>query len=243
VLAALSGCKNGTVPDPNDPNDVGALQPEVLRSDLKYASESLWERCLNKEITEGQFQSLMAQYANQLIGQMHIEKVPPKKAWEYGEVFRTAKRWKQAEIFYRIAVKAAPNQDRFVNDSLHLAEAMAHQNEVAEAIPIVKATFNSKPQEKAPILPGTLLEFVPAARGKGQDVELAKLLEGAIQQEEQTIVDLKSEAGQSFQMAKRHHITNAWKTIIDLYTGVGKRDLADAASVRAEKDLNSPAAS
>lgn len=241
VLLIGGGCRNGVLPDPNDPNDVGVLQPDVLRRDLKYASDSLNARVLSGDISQGQFQTLMSQYADKLVSHLRIERVPPRDAWKYGEAFRTAKRWKEAEKFYRIAVKAAPNMDRFVNDSLHLAQAMAHNGEVAAAIPIVRATYvQSKPTDKAPILLGTLLEFVPAARGQGHDLELADLLEGAIAQEEQTVVDPKTDSGSAFLMTKHKHIADAWETVIELYNGAGRPQMADEAEKRAEKDLGSP---
>ncbi len=240
LLGALTaGCHTRTLPDPNDPNDVGSLQPEVLRRDLKYASESLWERRVKGEISEETFQTLISQAANELLDKVHVDQVPRSKAWQYGEVFRTAKRWKQAEKFYRIAAKAAKDEDRFVNDNLHLAQVMCENGEVAEAIPIARSTFKSSPGAKAPILWAVLLEIVPAAKGKGHDLELASLLEGAIGQAEQTFVDPKTGPGSAFLMARPFKIRDAWMTIIDLDTAAGRKDQADAARKRALTDLGS----
>jgi tetratricopeptide (TPR) repeat protein len=232
---SLSGCRTRTLPDPND---VGYLQPEVLRRNLKYASESLWDRHLKGEITDAQFQALIAKAANELLGRVRIEQVPPSKAWEYAEVFRTAKRWKEAEKFYQIAVKAARDEDRFVNDSLHLAQVMCENGEVEAAIPIARSTFQSTPGAKAPILYGVLLEIVPAARNKGHDLELASLLEGAIGQAEQTQVDPKSVPGQQYLLARPLKIRDAWITIVQLYLAANKPELAESARQRAIRDMS-----
>ena len=221
-LFLLSGCHFGTFPDPNDPSRAGSLQPEVLRRQLKGASDALQARFGSGEITEGQYRDLLAEYADQLVSSTHIESVDPAKAWEYGEVFRTGRMWKQAEAIFRVAVKAAKDDDRRVNDTLRLAEALAHLGRVGEAVEEARKSFDAPATAKAPILYGVLLEIVPAGVGQGKDLELARLLEDAIKQSDLTKVDETTESGKGFVVALPHHQRNARRLAARLYLGVGK---------------------
>jgi tetratricopeptide (TPR) repeat protein len=233
LCAAACGCKTGTLPDPNDPNAAGVVQAAVLRNSLDGAADAIFSRVRRREISDAQGRRMLAQYANELLASVKIDKVPPEMAWEYADVFRTARRWKEARQFLEVAVKSAKNEDRRVNDSLRLAETMARMGDVKEALPVVRSTFSAPPQEKAPILIGVLLEFVPAARGKGQDVEVARVLEGAIDQAGKTLVDPNTEAGAAFLFARPQHSNRAWATVIELYQAAGRDDLARQAAERA----------
>ncbi|RYG22927.1 hypothetical protein EON82_15645 [bacterium] len=223
----LAGCKFGTFPDPNDPRTAGDLQPEVLRRQVKGASDALYARVLSREITEAQYRDLLAKYSDDLLKSTNIEAVDPAKAWEYGEVFRTARQWKAAEAVYRIAVEAAKDDDRRVNDTLKLAEAMAHLGKISEAIEEARKSFTAAPQFKAPILYGVLYEIAPAAQGKGKDALLARLLEDAVRQSDLTEVDPASEAGQAFAVALPHHQRNARELAATLYLKAGKANDAE----------------
>lgn len=236
LVVMLAGCQSGTFPDPNDPADVGTLQPEVLMNNLKGASQNLNERKAKGEIDDKAYKRYISEYARKLLASVKIESVPPERYWEYAEVYRTAELWPETEVWARRAVKAAKNQDRRVNDSLHLAQALANLNRVPEAIQVARSVFDTPPNEKAPIITAVLLELVPAASGKGSDIEVAKLLEDAIQQAHQTVVDGNSEAGKMYLMARPHHVNNAWHTVINLYRMAGRDDLADAAAKRATQD-------
>jgi hypothetical protein len=240
LLAGLGlfGCKNGTLPDPNDPSDVGVTQPDVLRNDLKGASDSLYERVYHRELTDKQAQDYLAKYADDLVSGLKIEKVPVDKAWEYADVFRTARNWKQAQAFYKIAVKNAKNEDRRVNDSLRLAEMDCKLHDVPDAIKLVRSTFNTPPGAKAPILIATLLEVVPAGRGQGYDKELGLLLEDAIKQGEETVVDPTTVPGNAYILALPHHVANAWLTCVQLFMDSGHPDLAQKAGQMANRDSN-----
>lgn len=226
IIVGSVGCRTGTLPDPNDPNDVTVVQPDVLRNSLAGAADALNDRLSNGEIGPQDYERYMAMYANQLLANTKLDAVPPNRAWEYAEVFRTAERWNEAEVLLKVAVKAARTEDRRVNDSLRLAQVEAKLNNLPEAIRLARSTFDTKPQEKAPILTAILLEVVPAGEGKGDDVGLAKLLEDAIPQAEQTVVDPKTEAGAAFEFARPHHIRNAWNKVIELYDRSGHHDLA-----------------
>lgn len=213
----LSGCHLSTFPDPNDPNGAGALQPEVLRRQVKGASDSLYARVTGGEIDDRTYRRLLAQYTDDLLKRIQIDRVDPAKAWEYGEVFRTGQLWDRAEKTYAIAMKAAANDDRRVNDTLRHAEALAHLGRVEEAVKEARSTFDAPPTEKAPILFSVLYEIVPGGRGKGKDLLLAHLLEDAIAQSSMVQVDLKSDAGKAFMTALPHHQHNARELAARLY--------------------------
>jgi len=225
----LSGCHFDTFPDPNDPSLAGEAQPEVLRRQVKGASDALFARRLSNEITEQQYQNLLAQFTDELLKSTHVESVDATKAWEYGEVYRTARKWKEAEILYRAAVKVAKDDDRRVNDSLFLAEALAQQGKVEEAIKTARTTFDTPGPFKAPILYAVLYQIVPGGQGKGKDSELAHLLEDSIRQSDLVEVDQTIESGNAFKLALPHHQHNARELAAKLYLGVGKA--ADAERV------------
>lgn len=227
LLLSLAGCHFTTFPDPNDPNSGVDLQPEVLRRQVKGASDALYARVLSGEITESRYRELLTQYTDELLKTTDIEGIDPAHAWEYADVFRTAQQWKPAEALYRAAVKAAKDDDRRVNDTLKLAEAVAHLDRVPEAIETARKTFDAPPQFKAPILYGVLYEIAPAARGKKHDAEVARLLEDAIRQSDLTEVDVNSEAGRAFLTALPHHQRNARQLAATLYLNAGKPDDAE----------------
>jgi hypothetical protein len=217
------------------------MTPEVLRQDLKGASDSLLERLHRGEINDRQFQDLMARSANVLLQSVKVERIAPPKAWEYGEIFITARKWPEAKKALEIAVKNARGDDRRVNDNLRLARVLAELGDVAGAIAAARSTFNAPDGATAPILPATLLEIVPAVKVKGHGPELAALLEDAIKCENRTIVDPKTDSGSAFLMARPFHIRNAWNIILELYLTAGKIDEAKAAAARRDAMMKSEA--
>ncbi len=225
----------GVPGDPNDPRTAGMLAPDVLRQLLKGVSDSYLSRVQSKEMTDAQFQEQMAKTADQLLAQIDIDRIPKAKAWEYGEIFITARHWKDAERALRVAVQVAKGEDRRVNDSLRLARAEAQLGKIDEAITTARAVFNTPDEGAAPILLATLYEIVPAAQGKKHDAELAKLVEDAIACHMRTIVDPKSEGGMAFLAARSYHVGRAWDKVVELYEGAGKPDLAAAARVREQQ--------
>jgi hypothetical protein len=239
AVAALlcAGCHWGVPPDPNDPRTAGLLKPDVLRQDLAGASDALMERVQKGEIDDAKYKELMAKAANSLLDQVDIGQIPPAQAWQYGDVYITARRWKDARRALEIAVKAAKDDDRRVNDNLRLARVLAELGEVPAAVKTARSTFNVTDTGAAPILPATLLEIVPAGAGKGDDAELAALLEDAIACEQRTIVDAKTIPGQSFLVARPHHVRNAWRKVVELYRSAGKTNEAEAAQARADAML------
>jgi tetratricopeptide (TPR) repeat protein len=234
-LFLLTGCKLSPPPDPNDPRDVGLVQAEVLMRNLQWASRAVNERVSRGEISDEEGKKILAEEAGKLLDAVSIKRVRAKDAWRYAEVFRTAQRWERAEELFETASKHATdtkNEDRRVNDTLRLAEAQAQLGKTVEALATARSVFNAKPENKAPILLAVLYEIVPAAKGKGKDLELARLLEDAIAQHEQVIVDPESDGGKAFFIAKGHHIEKAYSDAVDLYEAAHEPDLAEAARKR-----------
>lgn len=211
LLLALAGCHTSPFPDPNDPAQVGILQPIVMQRQLKWASEAANMRVNRGEWTEKFARHKMAEVARKMIEAAPIEKIPEGQAWEYGEIYRTAELWKEAVPIFEIAVKHAPTPDRRVNDTLRLAHCLAEAGQVGEAIKTAESVFDVPVVERAPILPAVYLEIVPGGRGKGKDAELARLLERAIYVWGQTQVDANSDGGALFLKARPYHIREATK--------------------------------
>lgn len=235
-----AGCQTRLYKDPNDPADAGVMAPDVLQRNLKSIADNLYYRQTTGELDEAEYQKYIELAAQDLLAKVHIDKIAPPEAWQYLEVLRAAKRWKEGEAVGRIAVKWAHQKgdtDRLVNDTLRLAETMAAQDKVTEAIATARTVFNVPDDAAAPILMATLYELVPLARGKGSDAELAQLLEDAIACHWRTKVDRKTEAGATFLAVRLSHIRRGWREVVELYKAAGKADLAQQAAARAVKDM------
>jgi tetratricopeptide (TPR) repeat protein len=228
VLAA-AGCKSSTLPNPNDPADVGTVSAEAMRRNLRAVTDSLTVRFARHELSEAEYRRLVAKAAGELVESVDPNGVAPDQAWEYGEVLRDAHRWADAEKVLRMAVKYAvstKNEDRRVNDVLRLARVIAEQGRVEEAVKTARTAFNADPGGSAPILLAVYLEIVPAARNRGQDLALAKLVEDAIAIHMRTRVDPNTDAGKAFLVARPYHVRNAWRLVSELYQAAGKPDRA-----------------
>lgn len=221
----VAGCgKSGHFPNPNDPADVGALSPDLLRRNYRNVTESLAERRANNKLTTEEYRALVAKAADEMLSAVNPDDVSPDQAWQYAEVLRDARQWDKAEKVLTVAVKFAKetrNADRFINDSLRLSVVQARQGKVKEAIATARTTLNASPRESAPILMAVLLELAPIARGKGHDYELANLLVAAIGKHMSTIVDPQSDAGKAFLMARPFHVRHAWYLASELFTASG----------------------
>ena len=226
----MAGCRFGTLPDPNDPREVGLMQAQVIRNRLKGLSDMLNARQAKGEITDLQTKEIIARHAQELVDTIDLNKVPASQAWEYGDIFLTAKQWPTAERILRVAVQKAPSEDRRVNDTLRMAWAQAEQGKVKESIATARQVFDTDDANAGPILPAVLLQIVPAARGKGHDIQLGKLLEDAIAQHERVIVKPDTQAGLDFLLAKPFHIRDAWQRAAQLYQGAGAEELARRAA-------------
>ena len=239
LLVLASGCQVvEPPPDPNDPSKVGVLQPEVLRQNLRAASDATNARIAKGEFSEAQGQELLQQYAAKEIGTIDLDHIPVDKAWEYAEVFLAAKEWQLARAALMVALRDPLSEDRRVNDTLRLATAEAHLGDVPRAIELARSAFDTPDTQAAPILMACLYEIEPAAKGHGHDPALAKLLEDAITQHQRVRVNRRSNAGRAFLQARPHHIRRAWAEIVKLYEGVGDKKAADLAKERATTMLS-----
>lgn len=213
VAITLAGCESKSFPDPNDPAQVGQVQPDVLMRNLRWASETVNERVEKREITDERGREMLRDYAAQLTKHIKLDSVAVDKAWEYAEVFRTAQQWENAKLFYEVAVKEPADEDRRVNDTLRYAQALAHLGEVELALKTARSVFDAQPKDRAPLIPSLVFELGPAAQGKGFDKQLAQLISDALPLYDATVVDPTTESGRAFQIAKPHLMREALKLI------------------------------
>lgn len=234
VSLLLVGCRVVQFPDPNEPAAV-ASRPEIALQNIREAYRILANRVYKRQITTAERDEKIKQLVDLYADAIKIDQVPPEKAWQFADLLRQAGRWEDAYKLLQTAVKVAPDDDRFVNDSLQLARVAAHLGKVDEAIAGCRSTFKVSETQKAPIMMSVLYEVVPEGLGKGKDMELAKLLEDSILQHEQTIVDPGTEAGKEFLASRPHHIKNAWSKVVQIYANADRKDLAREALGRMEK--------
>lgn len=216
VLLIAAGCATKPPPDPNDPTQVDMMQPDVLMKNLRWASDAANMRVERGEISEKRAKEIVAGYAVDLTRNIDLRRIREDRAWEYAEVFRTARQWEKARAVFEVAVQKPADGDRRVNDTLRLAHVLAELGQVEDAIARARSIFDAAPENRAPIMPALTLEIVPSARGKGHDPALAALLEDAIPVYQKTVVDEESQPGQAFLFAKPYHIRHARKLIEEL---------------------------
>lgn len=226
----VAGCE--PVPDPNDPAQAGNMQPEVLRTNLRLASDVINERVRFREIEEKKGQEMLAEYADKLVASVELKEIPQREAWQYADVFRTARRWKEAKYCYELALMKPLNSDRRINDTLRYGQCLAHLGDVAGAIEQAKKTFDADPDERAPILLSVMLEIVPPSKGKGYDSDLAGLLLRAAELHATTKVNGRTTEGLAFLISMNHHIEQACKTAAALFRADGEPAAAQAAMDR-----------
>ncbi len=236
-LFSVAGCHLVTPPNPNDPVVI-ANDPDRMLRNIEFIGDSLDYRMATGEITQEQKDAYMRAFVSSYTSKIDPTKIDPAKAWKYGDVYRSAGDWNEAYRLYRVAVDAASTEDRRVNDRLKLARTAAMLGKVDEAISMARSTFDAPPTDKAPILPAVLFEIVPAAQGKGKDVELARLLEDAVAQHNQTIVDPRDEAGARFMNAKTTLVRRAWQRALVLYQASSDPNLAREALARYEAAMS-----
>lgn len=235
LLLLLGGCHLVQYPDPNVAKPGTLVDAKVLRRNLVAVHTDLERRVAKGEITRPQKNELIKEYCDKVLVDVNLQTVPKSQAWEYADVVRQAERWDQAYDLLKVAVSSAKNEDRRVNDSLKMAWCAAHLNKLDEAFRLARSTFSTPPEGKAPILYGILYEIAPDMEGKGRDVDVAKLIEDAIDQHEQVRVDPASDSGKAFLGTRAHHIRRAWDEVLKLYVKAGRTDLAKAALTKADK--------
>ncbi len=235
ALVLLAGCKTQVLPDPNDPPVGQTISGEILVRNIEQLVNGLDTRMRQGEINQRQHDDLLAKMIHRMIKGVDPSSIPPKQAWQFGDAYRLSGDWQTAKSLYETAVRVADTTGRTVNDTLRLARVQAHLGDVTTAIKTCRSTFKVGPQDKGPILMAVLYEVEPEAQGKGHDYELAKLVEDAISQHEQTLVDQDKEAGQSFLRARPAHVHNAWIRVAQLYQASGHLDEARRAIQKEEE--------
>jgi len=232
MLPLVAGCHTGTLPNPNDPNVVGGLSPDNIQDQMSCISDMLQIRLARQQINDTEYNDLLEKAADSLLVNFNSDRVEPSKAWQTSKVMITAKHWADAKPVLEAAVEWAKinhNRDREINDTLRLARVEAEMGDVPQAIKTARTVFVLKPWEGAPILYATQLEIVPACRGKGHDVEVAKLLEDAIAIDLNVQVDATKTEGRDFLRYRPMHVADAWAGVVELYEDAKRPDLAEAA--------------
>lgn len=230
IAMTIAGCQSTSPADPNDPSRQGPDQAQVLRNNLRWASDAANQREARGEITQNEGDQLVRDEAQRLAKKITSSDLQGVDAWKFGEVLLAAHDWPRAEKALSYAVAHPTTVDRSVNDTLRLAQVEAQLGNVLKAIALAKSTFNVDANDKAPILPAVLLAIVPAAVGKGYDAQLADLLVQSAAQHEQVIIDPNTMAGKMFLLAKPRHIRHALDLAAGLYDKTGHS--AQAAAVR-----------
>jgi hypothetical protein len=234
ALGPLAGCRFGQLPDPNRPKVVAKYDGESLQAKVREVDSVLNDRLVKGEIDLSKKKEILHDYIRRQLDGVEPAKVENEQAWRFADVYRQLEDWKTTHDLYSRAVDSAKDEDRRVNDTLRLAEAKARLDSVTEGIESVRSTFDVAPEGKAPILMATLYEFAPAALGKGHDLEVARLVEDAMDQHLQTIVDPSSDAGRQFLQARMHHLRQAWELVLRIYRESGEDEVMCGAIERAD---------
>ena len=224
-LAGLFGCKTGTLPDPNDPKDVGAWRIDDARRNLKIASDFLNDRQNRGEIDAKASQYLIAKRANEILKDLDVSGFSEKEAWKYGEFYIAARRWGPAKQALELAILHPANGERRSSDNLRLARVLAELGEIPECIARARLTFIVLDEGRVPILPAVLLEIVPAGLRKGHDVELGQLLVDAIDQEQHVLINPATEGGKRFLIARPFLIAHAYRLALETFRAAHRPDL------------------
>ena len=232
-----TGCHTGTLKDPNDVASAGPDTAAVIMRQLQVASDSLNARKDRKEIDDRQFRVMMAKIAQRYVNEAQDKTITDKNASLWGQVYVSARDWKDAEPALKQAVKAEAGPakgdfrilGKWVGDSLSLASTEAHLGNVHEAVQTARTVFSVPAKAKAPILTSILYDIVPAGVRHGGSIELADLIKDAIGQHEQVVVDPSTEGGRDFLLARPAHIRRAWEEAALLYQTGGRSDLAQQA--------------
>ncbi len=234
VVGSLVGCRFGQMPNPHKPVLVGKFDGEALQKNVRAVDETLTDRLVRGEIDLETKRNLYHEYIRKQVGEIDLKAIPVDQVWRYADVYRQLEDWKTTDALYTRAVEDAKDEDRRVNDTLRLGEVKARLNDVPKGIELIRSTFTAQPGGKAPILMAVLYEFAPAALGQGHDLEVATLLENAIEQHLLTNVDPSTEAGALFLEARPHHLSRAWEVIVRIYRETGDEQMFRAAIERSD---------
>ncbi|HRD31969.1 MAG TPA: hypothetical protein PLS15_09825 [Fimbriimonadaceae bacterium] len=223
-LAALAfasfGCQTDVIDYPLDPQQVGQVDADLVLRTYNAHRERLEVRVAKQGLDPKEKDRLLREFLKTFTDTTDTGNIPIEKAYQYADMFRLAGDWKTAENLYGASVKWAEGRkdyDRFTNDALRQAWCLAELGQVKPALALARRTYTVPPAAKAPILFAVLYEITPAARGKGEDKELAKLIADACAQHVQVRVDPASASGQALIQGRAYHMRVAMNTVIELY--------------------------
>jgi tetratricopeptide (TPR) repeat protein len=236
-VGCLGGCQSGTVPDPNAVGPALQREPEMMRRNLSDTYLTLAERLQRGQLTPERLDQLLTEEARAMVRGINVESVPREQAWQYGEVFRTAKLWPQTARLFERALKHPTNQGRLVHDSLRYAEALAKLGRIEESIVAAKRSLGTDPKFAVGVLLPVYLEIVPSAEGQGHDAELAELIELAMAEHVRALADPSTPEGRAFVAARPHHLMAASRLAERLYRRAGLPAKAEAVAAHTRKVL------
>lgn len=235
IAVGLAGCHTGTLPNPNDPKDVGFITVDNMKDQLGCISDALFSREAKGQIDDKTFHDLLALAAAKLLKGVDVARTDISKQYELAGVMMDAREYKDSKEHWEAAIrwaKANGKDDLWVNASLKLAQVHARLGDIPEAIKTARSVFGVQPSGAAPILYGTLYEITPVARGKGHDIELARMLEDAMIIDLHVYIDPQFQSGRDFLRARPAHLRRAWETVRELYRDAKRPDLEEEARKR-----------
>lgn len=241
TLALVGGCRFTQFPDPNVRVRGVPLDAVVLRRNLMEIHTNLEQRIMVGQISRKQKEALVKQYCEKALEGVDLKSVPKGQAWAYADVVRQTGNWPMAYDLLQVAVSAAHNEDRRVNDRLQLARVAAHLGKTDEAFQLCRSTFSAPAEAKAPILMGVLYEVAPELAGKTDPIAVARLVEESIAQHELVKVDPSSDSGRAFLAARSLHIRRAWDTVLKIYATQGEQGAAQAVIERSHRSNDASA--
>lgn len=234
LVVGLPGCQTAQTIDFNDPANASLINPESMQIAIRGIYDSLEFRRKKGQITQAKLDEELLKRSREYAKAIDLESIPPAEAWRAGDVYRTAKMWKEGKRAYEIAAKNAATSDRVTDARLRLAQCQAELGEYKPALANAFLAFEAAPGDKGAILPACLYEIAPPLKGKGHDVALAELLAAAIEQHMATDVDATTRPGATFLAARSHHISKAATLSAELFRKSNRPRTADRTLRRAQ---------
>lgn len=224
-------------PDPNDPLQNPADAITIVRKNLASLYFRLEYRRLRRQITVERRDELMREEAERAIAIVRRLGVKEEEKFEYGEILRTAREWEAgAEAFRESAAYfKGRNVDLAINSLIRQAHCYAELGEAEKAVRTARETFSAPPGNKPSILLAVYLEIAPALYRVGKTEGLPELIEGAMRQHAEAVVDVNSTAGVAFEKARRYHIVQAAIFASQIYTDRGQTAKASAVMALADQ--------
>ena len=158
----IGGCHTGTLPNPNEPADMGGLSQENIHDQFTCFSEMLQARQARGEITSKEFSELLAKATAPLLVGFNLDKVDVSKANQMADILIQVKDWQDAKKVLEGSIVWAQlnrNEDRRVNDTLKLAHVQAEIADVPGAIKTARTVFNVRAEDAVPVLFETLYQI------------------------------------------------------------------------------------